>query len=354
MGGVMDEVLVNVVDVVDDAVAVEYAKTQEYLLDHPGVVESGISPVFEGQSPFFICDDEWLAETMTALGLRAAHITTAPDPMPESIVLFWSDFANLPTYGALLASMRHSRLFWMPIASFDGTKAAALYALRMLLATDFEQMVDRNRDIMSLLASTSGPYVFTGEGTSVSFSLDENVPLASRTRLSLKPSESTSLGFYTEVGMSMAVPDLVMPYHVNGEFVAQGVLFARQRQSPPELDWLFARGEQAVEAIKRDLLPMKIDIVDNRFSPDCLRDLKEVIYWTTNADYDWRISEFAFGTNVVTANMVDWSYNSQFNEGVGGLHIALGDGRTGIHIDFICPGGQLKVPGSGSISGFEP
>ncbi len=100
-------------------------------------------------------------------------------------------------------------------------------------------------------------------------------------------------------------------------------------------------------------LPLKMTINDSRLDPSCLGALQEVFYWATNADYEWRLAELAFGTNVGIAQSIDWSYNSQFNEGIGGMHIALGDGRTGFHIDFICPGGQLEAPGSGSISGFE-
>lgn len=316
-------------------------------------LDRGLWPIFEGHRPFYLSDDPHLTEVFFDLGLPSAFLSDAPEPMPESIVLFASDFLELPSFAPTLAKMRDSRLFWMPIAAFGGSFEEGLYALRLLLTSDFVKMTGRNRDILSLLASTTGPYVFTGRGSRLVFDLSENVPIASRTRVALSPGESTSLGFYTEVGMSMAVPDLSMPYTANGEFVAEQVLFARQRQSPPELDWLFARGEAAVERVKAELLPLKMTINDSRLDPSCLGALQEVFYWATNADYEWRLAELAFGTNVGIAQSIDWSYNSQFNEGIGGMHIALGDGRTGFHIDFICPGGQLEAPGSGSISGFE-
>jgi len=316
-------------------------------------LDSGLRPIFEGHQPFYLSDDPQLAEVFSELGLPSAFLGDAPDPMPEALVVFASDFLELPSYAPTLAKMRHSRLFWMPIAAFGGSFEEGLYALRLLLTSDFVKMTGRNRDILSLFASTSGPYVFTSHGHQLTFDLSEDVPIATRTRVALSPGESTSLGFYTEVGMSMAVPDLSMPYTANGEFVAERVLFARQRQSPPELDWLFARGEAALEQVKAELLPLTMTIKDSRLDPSCLRELQEIFYWTTNASYEWRLAELAFGTNVGIADSVDWSYNSQFNEGIGGMHIALGDGRTGFHIDFICPGGQLEAPGSGSISGFE-
>ncbi|MGW6197007.1 hypothetical protein ACWF0M_12745 [Kribbella sp. NPDC055110] len=273
--------------------------------------------------------------------------------MPSSVVLFACDFKSLPGAANMLAQLRNSRLFWVPLAAFDGSLECALYALRLLLVTDFADMVARNRDLISLFASTTGPYVFNGPGTEMAFDLvGEETPIASRTRIVLSPGESTSLGFFTETGMSIGLSDMEMPYRVTGEFLAQGLLTARNRESPPELDSMFIKGAQAAESIRQECVPLKMIVEDNRLEPGCFGDLENVIGWSTNEEYDWMITELAFGTNASIRGSVDWSYNSQFNEGVGGMHIALGDGRTGIHIDFICPGGQLRAPDSGTISGF--
>jgi len=332
----------------------ELDKTSYYLSGNPSAIELRLSAIFDGDEPLFVSDSQDLTNLFHGFGLSAAHIGALPTPVPTSIVLFWTDFKNLTRYGRLLATLTKARLFWMPLAAFDGSDAAAIYALRLLLATDFPQMVNRNRNIVSMLAASAGPFSFSDGKTGLTFTLQDEVPLATRTRIALKPGESTSLGFYCEVGMSMAVPSLDIPYKISGEFTAHRLLFARQRTALRELDWLFADGQRAVDTLKSDFLPMKIEVIDNKFNPDCLNDLTDVLLRTTNAEYDWRVSELAFGTNLITSSMVDWSYNSQFNEGIGGLHIALGDGRTGIHIDFVCPGGQLLSEDAQSISGFEP
>ena len=55
-----------------------------------------------------------------------------------------------------------------------------------------------------------------------------------------------------------------------------------------------------------------------------------------------RAAEFAVGVNDAIAPFIDYSINSQMNEGIGGIHVALGDGSSGYHIDFLCPGAVFK------------
>ena len=46
----------------------------------------------------------------------------------------------------------------------------------------------------------------------------------------------------------------------------------------------------------------------------------------------------AFSTNAgIRPEFIDWTKNSQLNEGAIGIHVAVGEGLRGAHIDFICP-----------------
>ena len=49
------------------------------------------------------------------------------------------------------------------------------------------------------------------------------------------------------------------------------------------------------------------------------------------------VTEFAFGTNHLSDALLSWDVNSPLNEGIRGIHLAIGDGDTGIHFDFVCP-----------------
>jgi len=50
-----------------------------------------------------------------------------------------------------------------------------------------------------------------------------------------------------------------------------------------------------------------------------------------------KLTEFAIGVNDTITNIIDYKINSQLNEGINGVHIAIGDGSSGYHIDFLSP-----------------
>lgn len=54
------------------------------------------------------------------------------------------------------------------------------------------------------------------------------------------------------------------------------------------------------------------------------------------------LTEFAIGVNDEIAPLIDYKMNSQLNEGVGGVHLAIGDGSSGYHIDFLSPAANVS------------
>lgn len=55
------------------------------------------------------------------------------------------------------------------------------------------------------------------------------------------------------------------------------------------------------------------------------------------------IREVAFATGTLSKDALDLSINSQFNEAAGGVHVAIGTGLHGAHIDFICVDAQWST-----------
>jgi leucyl aminopeptidase (aminopeptidase T) len=50
-----------------------------------------------------------------------------------------------------------------------------------------------------------------------------------------------------------------------------------------------------------------------------------------------KLTEFAIGVTEAIATSIDYKINSQLNEGISGVHLAIGDGSSGYHIDFLSP-----------------
>lgn len=94
--------------------------------------------------------------------------------------------------------------------------------------------------------------------------------------------------------------------------------------------------------------PLTINLVRSRASSIVTRQGKDVaaeIRNLTNESYDLMLLEVAFsGNSGIRAADIDWRINSVMNEGAAGMHIGIGDGVTGAHIDFIAPGVELTIP----------
>lgn len=72
------------------------------------------------------------------------------------------------------------------------------------------------------------------------------------------------------------------------------------------------------------------------------KDIKEQLTHLTNPKRKLVLTEMAFSTNAeINPQNIDWTKNSQLNEGALGIHVGIGDGLTGAHIDLICPGVEL-------------
>ena len=55
------------------------------------------------------------------------------------------------------------------------------------------------------------------------------------------------------------------------------------------------------------------------------------------------IREVAFASGSLPREALDMGVNSQFNEAAGGIHVAVGTGLHGVHIDFVCVDAQTTL-----------
>lgn len=231
-------------------------------------------------------------------------------------------------------------MLWVPLAAFDARPDAAVYSVDLLLRSDFSKAVANNRLVMTKLLAAKKGMEFHADGTHLSFTLEDDVYVNSRTRVALEPAEHASIGAYFEVELGANWVEQEETFHVNGEMRIQGALASHHREMPQELSGKVARADELLADL-RTKLPLTVRIEDSRVVPGAFGDLDPLMRELTNPMYDGLLTELAFGTNTSVNPHVDWSFNSQFNEGMGGIHIALGDGLSGVHFDFICPDGEL-------------
>lgn len=145
-----------------------------------------------------------------------------------------------------------------------------------------------------------------------------------------------SVAEFFEVHYAHMKPLDPCPFSFHGIIKISGILTVLRRPNPtlPEglktsLRWLSDRiaDEGALLSIEDNTIPSfktngheHIKLLDLAAGP---RGLK--------------LTEFAIGVNEEISNLIDYKINSQLNEGVSGVHLAIGDGSSGYHIDFLSP-----------------
>lgn len=237
-----------------------------------------------------------------------------------------------------------ARVLALPIYSFDPSLAGVMYTVSLVFATDFVDTTRRNNEWIDLLRTRSDePLVFKGPGTDLHCTLGENVRVDTSLDLEIAPGEWVSVGNYCEVSLTpSATTDWHSSYVMDGVVEAVGVLVAEDSRSSAE-----ARARiEAARALRREMVehgPVRLELEDGQLRAAMLagRDLSEAIAEATNPTYDLHATELGLGTNPGIGPLVDWTFNSQLNEGVGMVHIGFGEGISGAHMDFIVDGLSL-------------
>jgi hypothetical protein len=125
-------------------------------------------------------------------------------------------------------------------------------------------------------------------------------------------------------------------FTVNGTMAASGVLVAKDVMCTDKGE---ARIRQAQE-LQEQLVaraPIVVHLTDGKVTSIKAggEDFTEAVRQATNPTYELHALELGLGTNMNLLPQVDWAYNSQMNEGAGAVHVGIGEGITGAHMDFV-------------------
>lgn len=239
---------------------------------------------------------------------------------------------------AIRQQFRAARVLALPIRSFDDSPEAVAYTLSLVLATDYADSCRRNNEWVDLLRDKpDGLLHFVGPNADLRCRLGDNLRVDTSLELEIGRGEWVSVGNYCEVSLT---PPSTSDWHgsfiMDGYVEAVGVLVAEDSRSSDV-------GKERIEAARRlraemvELGPVRLELADSRLRSAVLNGQERVadISDATNPDYDLHATELGLGTNPGIAPHVDWSFNSQLNEGVGMIHLGWGEGMTGAHMDFI-------------------
>lgn len=321
----------------------------------PSTNEFGLSlyealePIFDG-SPLFVSDSYQVLEWLTSIGCFAIsydHLSMLDKRDLAAIAIMPTSADQLPSYDTWHTYFTDSRVLILPFVSFDPSLATVQYSLGTLTSESIPAAVAKNQQVMGMLSELGEVLPISGPGCDLICKLEQDVTiLRPKVEVEIEPGEWESIGAYFEVGMVPTPEDFktgIRPgYVVDGELEIPGVAVAHHRHVQEQVRAQAREAWQTLARVRESGgFPIRMTIENSivRQIRSSVGDLLPELTTLTNPQLGGVLTEMSFSTNVaLSADRIDWRHNSQLNEGAEGIHVALGDGVTGAHIDFIAPG----------------
>lgn len=251
----------------------------------------------------------------------------------NSLVFSFSDFAAKKTFDLARLTAK-KRCVFFPIHVFENTFNNAIYSLTCFLKSDITQALKAQRKALELINCKS-PLALTGPSTQSTVTISSNAVPYAMLEEDLQDNFVHSAAEFFEVHLAHMKPPAACPFTVNGDFRVSGILTVlRKAQSVPSgitdsLSTLIGEIASKQASLKVEGNKIRSLTVGNRDYADLIN--------RAAGKRGAHLTEFAIGVNHAITPLINFSINSQMNEGVSGVHVAVGDGTNGYHIDFLCP-----------------
>lgn len=295
---------------------------------------TAITTLFGQDEPTIVADSEIFLQECSKLGLKTSNIANIKKLPTNSIIFSFTNDAAKLTFD-LAKNTQDKKIIFCAAQVFDPTLEAALYSLRLLLASDFEQALRTQRRVLNMLNSHNS-FLLTGNDAEAHITIFPHAQPYALIAEDIENDFIQSVAEFFEVHYAHMNPKDPSPFALHGTLKISGILTVLRKPNPtlPEglktsLTWLNNRiSEEGALLVIEDNTITSIKI--NGDEQIKLLDLAA-------GPRGLKLTEFAIGVNDAIANSIDYNVNSQLNEGINGVHIAIGDGSSGYHIDFLCP-----------------
>lgn len=255
--------------------------------------------------------------------------------LPANVVDLCGSTAHHVKMRSLIETSPQTKLISIPQNSFDGSSAAVLYSFNQLINSDCLDSVAKQGELLPLFENTSS-LSFSGKHTSGVCHLSDEIQLSTLDFTDFSPGTTCSVAQLFEVSIDHAHSTSPAPFDISGSFEFSGLLAARSPHYSGNVipqEAIHSLIDMAAQSAYAKLVIEKNQIVSIRVDGV---EIKDLIASKTGPG-GLQLTEFAIGLNRRIKKEIDWRINSQLNEGVEGVHFGIGDGTSGLHIDFLCP-----------------
>ena len=179
---------------------------------------NSLARIFPGE-PLFLTDSDELYRLLRTADLRCHRLSPRlSEKLPaqefENVVLLFTTFDYF-AWPFLEYHFKSSRLFMVPLVSFDPSLEAAIYTLNRIGEANFVSSTFENKNILEFLASTTEPFQVVGSGCRLHCELSDKLRLMRpKTEAALLPGEWEAVGMWFETAMVPDEEDVFHPGHI--------------------------------------------------------------------------------------------------------------------------------------------
>jgi hypothetical protein len=230
------------------------------------------------------------------------------------------------------------------MAAFDPRPAAVKYSIDLLLRTDLARSVAAIGKWKSVLRKLRRPLLIESDRSAATFRIREGAAYSIGKSDPALSRGFTPLAELLEVDISSTTANGTQEpaYAVDGTFWADGLCVGHTRDLPHDDPQMEHGRELAKRVAKAGGVLARIEGARLVSALCGGKDISPELI-SCVGDSGAEVVEFSFGTNHDIANVLDWSVNSQLNEGALGVHFGIGYGVTAAHIDFVQPASRIKL-----------
>lgn len=304
---------------------------------------SVLSPLFDSDNICFVVDRKDYFEYITdELNLQAKMYSSNMD-LPINTVNIQATAENFEQVEKLVRSQNKKvRMLRIPIVVFDNSLENLKYCFARLIEYNFKLMFKLKNNLLTRFSSHNGINIESKNNSIIHCKFDKGLQYKYPSELILPFNRTRSLAEYLEVSFDYN-PDIDSDFHINGTFSFNGMVYAIIPNSSLITKYHYDLADQLLNRIS------KAKNCDIQISNSYIKNFKinEIDICTqlssiTGELLKLKVTELAFGFyQPKNFSKINWKLNSQSNEGISGVHIGIGDGSSGVHIDFIYPNSNM-------------
>lgn len=305
---------------------------------------SGLEEIF-GSEPFTVVNDcVELVDLCRASGTWAAtfaELAADARRTPANAIAISSSYDTLPPAETIERLLGAARMLLLPQASFDGSIETCWYALQLLGAIDWAANTRRTRDVCRMLQTAPAVAMSSPRGTELKLLLGDVVNVVTcKEEAQLLPGEWAAIASYIEVGLIPPRHAAIPKHALSGTLFADGFAVAHHRANLEVAEPRARRAWRVLASIhERKGFPLRVEIEESRVRAIRTADGHDVtveLLDLVDPELDDIAIEVAFSTNAFRRpTEIDWLRNSPLHEAAGGIHVGMGSGVTGAHIDLV-------------------